>query len=198
MTMPGFCPFVPSGAKRWADPRTSSVRAIAQSSRSAVPSAAVVERGGQRADVHALALVRNLEDDVAQADAAALAPEGAAQTAIELLGGRWRLQRGGLDRLHRRQHRHRPGVVGCRPCLPAGAGRERGGHFPLGLAQWSRGRLVVEQLQRKGVVLEAEAVLHAEAPACVVEAPDDGVRPRAAEIGPDSDRVGRDLHRCRC
>src|ERR671914_96994 len=61
--------------------------------------------------------------------------------------------------------------------------------------RWPGRRLVVEQLQREGVMLEDHPTLEAEPSTRVVEAPDDRVRPRAPDIGPDGERVRRDLHR---
>jgi deoxyribonuclease V len=45
------------------------------------------------------------------------------------------------------------------------------------------------------VMVEPDAVLDAKAPPRIPEAPHDGMRPRAANVGPDGDRVRRDLHR---
>ena len=43
-------------------------------------------------------------------------------------------------------------------------------------------------------MVEADPIVEPETPARVMEAPDDGMRPRAAKVRPDRDRARRDVH----
>jgi len=144
-------------------------------------------------EVDRVALGSHLEDHVPQAHAATLSPEGTAEAAVELLGGGQPLLLGSLHRLHRRQHRRRPGPIGGVPGLPAGAWGQCRAGLPLDGQLVARGWLRVEELEREDAMVEGDRSLQAKPATCVVQAPDRDVRPGAADVAEHDDRAGADL-----
>ena len=195
IVMPGFCSFVPSGREEVR--RSAHVGAAGDVPvvEEAAPGAAVVERRRpgrrRRPSRHSFAtsrmtwrrLMQRLSPQKARrrprSSSSAAAGDCSAAAWTASIGGSIVTGQAWSGALH--------------ACQPA-RGASVAATCPLRLAQRAWGRLVVEQLEREGVVLEAHAILQAQPAARVVEAPHDRVRPRAAEIGPDGERVRGDVH----
>ena len=130
--------------------------------------ATVVEGVGQQADVNRVALVGNLQDDVTQADAAALSPRArrrprssSSDAASDWSLAAWTASSGGSIVTGQA---YAGAVHGCHPARGARVAATSDSR----LESRARRRLAVEQLERKDVMVECDPALEPEAPARVM------------------------------
>ena len=186
--IPGLCTLVPSGRNTCGLPRTSlssrsTARQLSITSRRATPWS-ISEREPLHIEV---AAPGDVQDLVAQRDAATAAEERPTQSQVETLRGPGVLPAGRLHRFERGQGRHRPLPLGRGPCLPAGTGLDLAQDGDLRRERRPGRRPPVDQLQRERSVVEQEVVLEAELATSVMQAVHRDVGPGTADVGPDGD-----------